>query len=538
MNAAVLILGRDPGRAGGLLPGLLPDRGLRLLRRADLERVPLWRVPSWLRALGADELVLLSDDLDAHPKLYRLQALGSLPLAPRRLLLDLQGRRQVLTLPRFLLRDLPVWGAGLIACGGALARTAQRIARLRRAARRTPRPAAGRRVAYLRTDLWSGVQAGGSVAHTAGVAGGFAAAGADLSFLATVVPGLVDARRHPVFLVPPSRLYNVALEVPYFAHSFRFERAAGRILADHPADLIYQRFDTGNHAGVMLSRRFGVPFVLEYNGSEVWVADHWGHPFRWRGLFAGVETVNLRHADLIVTVSDPLRDDLRSRGVDAGRIVVLPNGVDAVRYHPDLDAGPVRRRHALDGRTVIGFIGTFGPWHGAPVLARALCRVLETRPETGALLVGDGPQRAACETILAPYGKRVVFTGAVPQADGPAHLAAMDILASPHVPNADGSRFFGSPTKLFEYMAMGRGIVASRLEQIAEVLDDGRTAILVPPGEETLLAEGLLRLVDDPDLRARLGAAARRRAVERHTWEVQVARLIQDLRDRGLLLWN
>ncbi len=537
-NAAVLMLARDLGRADGLLAELLPDRGLRLLRRADLDRVPLWRVPAWLRALGADELVLLSDDLDVHPKLYRLQALGALPLAPRRLLLDLHGRRQVLSLPHFLLRDLPAWGIGLLACGGALARTAQRVAWLRRAARRIPRPAAGRRVAYLRTDLWSGVQAGGSVAHTAGVAGGFAAAGADLFFLATVAPGLIDTRRHPLFLVPPKRLYNVALEVPYFAHSFRFERAARRVLADRPADLIYQRFDTGNHAGVMLSRRLGVPFVLEYNGSEVWVADHWGHPFRWRGLFAGIEAVNLRHADLIVTVSEPLRDDLRARGVDDERIVVLPNGVDAARYRPDLDARVVRRRHRLEGRTVIGFIGTFGAWHGAPNLARALRRVLEARPEAHALLVGDGPQRAACETILAPCGGRAVFTGMVPQADGPAHLAAMDILASPHVPNTDGSRFFGSPTKLFEYMAMGRGIVASRLEQIGEVLEDDRTAILVPPGDEAALAAGILRLIDDPALRHRLGEAARRRAVERHTWDAQVIRLIGELRDRGLVRWN
>jgi glycosyltransferase involved in cell wall biosynthesis len=532
------MLGRDTGRADRLLPRLLPDRGLRLLRRADLERVPLWRVPSWLRAQGADELVLLSDDLDAHPKLYRLQALGALPLAPRRLLLDLQGRRQVLSLSRFLLRDLPAWGGGIVACAGALARTAGRIARLRGAARRVPRPATGRKVVYLRTDLWSGVQAGGSVAHTAGVAGGFAAAGADLAFVATFTPGLIDTARHPVFLVPPSRLCNVALEVPYFAHSFRFETRAARVLADRPADLIYQRFDAGNHAGVVLSRRLGVPFVLEYNGSEVWVADHWGRPFRWRRLFAGIEAINLRHADLVVTVSDALRDDLLARGVEADRILVLPNGVDATRYHPTVDGEAVRRRHGLRGRVVIGFIGTFGAWHGAPVLARALRRVLETRPEVRALLVGDGPQRAACESALGPCAGRVVFTGAVPQADGPAHLAAMDILVSPHVPNPDGTRFFGSPTKLFEYMAMGRGIVASRLEQIGDVLEDGRTAILVPPGEAEPLADVLLRLVDEPALREALGAAARRRVVERHTWEALVERLIGTLRVRGLVTWN
>src|SRR5439155_12156466 len=131
-----------------------------------------------------------------------------------------------------------------------------------------------------------------------------------------------------------------------------------------------------------------------------------------------------------------------------------------------------------------------------------------------------GRERRECESILGRAGLlgRAVFTGLVPQEEGPRHLAAMDILVAPHVPNADGSRFFGSPTKLFEYMAMGRPIVASRLEQIGEVLEDGRTALLVPPGDEEALARALLRLVDEAGLRASLGAAARSRVVERHTW--------------------
>jgi glycosyltransferase involved in cell wall biosynthesis len=152
--------------------------------------------------------------------------------------------------------------------------------------------------------------------------------------------------------------------------------------------------------------------------------------------------------------------------------------------------------------------------------------------------VGDGATRAETEAILADHKDACVFTGAVPQEDGPAHLAAMDILASPHVPNPDGSRFFGSPTKLFEYMAMGRGIVASRLEQIGDVLEDGRTALLVPPADDEALAHALLRLAGDPALRARLGAAARERAVTRHTWESGVRALLARLRAMELVRWS
>jgi glycosyltransferase involved in cell wall biosynthesis len=336
--------------------------------------------------------------------------------------------------------------AGLIGSGLVLMRTRRALDRLLRLPRHRPAPANGRRVAFLRSDLWAGVPAGGSVAHTAGVADGFRRMGADLSFVATCAPPLVDTARTPVTIVPPSRLYNLFREIPYFAHGLRFERAARAALGTKRPDLIYQRFDPSSHAGVALARRFGVPLVLEFNGSEVWIADHWDRPFRRRGLFVDTERVNMAHADLIVVVSEVSRDDLLGRGIEPGRLHVAPNGVDPDRYRPDVDGAMVRRRHGLDGRTVIGFVGTFGIWHGAPVLARAARRVLAQRPGARFLFVGDGRDRAECEAILAGERERAVFTGLVPQENGPSHLAAMDILAAPHVDNPDGTRFFGSPT--------------------------------------------------------------------------------------------
>jgi glycosyltransferase involved in cell wall biosynthesis len=105
------------------------------------------------------------------------------------------------------------------------------------------------------------------------------------------------------------------------------------------------------------------------------------------------------------------------------------------------------------------------------------------------------------------------------------------VLASPHVANPDGTPFFGSPTKLFEYMAMGKGIVASNLDQIGEVLQHGRTAWLVAPGDEGGLADGLKRLIDDPSLRETLGAEARREVVARYTWREHTQRTINRLRE-------
>jgi glycosyltransferase involved in cell wall biosynthesis len=536
-SAAVLLLVRDPDEVEPTLPRLLPGRALRPLRREALAGGPV-SVLRRLGALGVDEIVLLTDDLDFHEKIWRLQAIGALPLAPRRYLLDLRGRRLALSALRFAVRDLPMLAAGLLGSGAVLWRTRRDLDGLRHAARHRPAPATGRRVVFLRSDLWSGVPAGGSVAHTAGVASGFAALGADLSFVSTSAPALVDPRRHPAHLVPPSRRDNVLREVPYFAHARRFLKAARAHLASAAPDLLYQRFDPANWAGVALARERGIPLVLEFNGSEVWIADHWDRPFRHRPLFVAVEEVNLRHADLIVVVSEVLRQGLLDRGCEPERVIVRPNAVDTDRYHPAIDGSEVRRRLDLGEGPVVGFVGTFGMWHGAPVLARAALRVRRARPDVRFLFVGDGRDRKECEAILEPVRDAVRFTGLVPQEQGPTHLAAMDVLAAPHVENPDGTRFFGSPTKLFEYMAMGRGIVASRLEQIGDVLEDGATALLVPPGDEEALARALVRLVDDPSLRNRLGAAARARALERHTWTANVRGVLDRLRELGLLRWD
>jgi glycosyltransferase involved in cell wall biosynthesis len=147
------------------------------------------------------------------------------------------------------------------------------------------------------------------------------------------------------------------------------------------------------------------------------------------------------------------------------------------------------------------------------------------------LMIGDGVKMPEVKSALDEAGVRdlVVLTGTIPQADGPQYLAACDILASPHVRNADGTPFFGSPTKLFEYMAMGKGIVASDLDQIGEVLEHGRAAKMVVPGDVDALADGLEALIESPELRKILGAEARRLAVERHAWRDHTRRIVDRL---------
>jgi len=110
------------------------------------------------------------------------------------------------------------------------------------------------------------------------------------------------------------------------------------------------------------------------------------------------------------------------------------------------------------------------------------------------------------------------FVGRIPHASIPVYLDACDILVAPHVPMPDGSPFFGSPTKLFEYLAMAKPVVASNLGQMAEILVDGETALLVKPADPSALAKAIHRLEKDQPLRQRLGANARSLVTSQYTW--------------------
>src|SRR5207248_6998906 len=124
-----------------------------------------------------------------------------------------------------------------------------------------------------------------------------------------------------------------------------------------------------------LARRLGVPLVVEYNGSEIWMSRHWGRPLKYEALSERIERLNLSAADLVVVVSQAMKDEIVARGVDSSRVLVNPNGVDPGRYSPGVDGTAVRTQYGLRDAVVIGFIGTFGPWHGAEALAHAYVKL-------------------------------------------------------------------------------------------------------------------------------------------------------------------
>lgn len=390
---------------------------------------------------------------------------------------------------------------------------------------------------YLRTDSIFDLPAGGSISHISGVFNNLDQfAGKPLIVTTQSIPLIRPELSCKI--INPGKRFNNFTELPQiYLNRFILDQH-NQLFCNFDISFIYQRCSLHNYAGAKLAKHYKVPLVVEYNASETWVGRHWTKSLKYERLAETIENLNVNTADVVVVVSQPLKDQLVERDADSDKILVNPNGVDPDYYSPEIDGSDIRRKFCLEDKTVIGFIGTFGLWHGAEILVKAYGLLLQNYPDyrntTRLLMIGDGVSMAQVKEEVNNYNiaEQVALTGIVPQEEGPAHLAACDLLASPHVPNLDGTPFFGSPTKLFEYMAMGKGIIASNLDQIGEVLEHDRTAWMVKPGNAESLMQGLKTMIDSPETGKRLGEAARREVVAKYTWKEHTRKIIEKLKER------
>jgi glycosyltransferase involved in cell wall biosynthesis len=501
-----------------------------------LDKAQLLLPPHRLRALtrraGVDGALLHSADWarQPNPQLYEL-ALALMPVPTRFLLDERAGDR-----PRRLGRT---WGARIAgrlpadaasAAAAVMGEAARFAIERRRSAPAPTSPPLGGADAPWIVAIWPGSAGGfgGSITHISGILGAFRRAGFRVA-LATCTPptGQLQAAVDEVAVVPeipPGRRVNG--DVEHIACNTLLRRAGTDLARRLGAAFVYQRHAPFLTAGATIARARGIPLVLEWNSSEVWIRRNWQTQYAVERLvdplLAAMERHVVAQATLVSAVSREAARVAFEAGASPSKTLVIPNAVDIAAIDRSLDGAAVR---AVNGSVTLGWAGSFGPWHGAEVVVKALALLPD---EIRLVMVGDGVERASCLALAQSLGvdRRIEWTGPLAHPLAVGTLARCDLLISPHTPLGDGQPFFGSPTKLFEYMAIGRPIVASALGQIGEVLEDRVTARLVTPGDVSELAGAIAEVVRMPDRGRHLGDAARREAVTHHTWDERVAALV------------
>ena len=210
-----------------------------------------------------------------------------------------------------------------------------------------------------------------------------------------------------------------------------------------------------------------------------------------------LETHAVKSADAVAVICEGLRGDLIARGVDAGKIVVSPNGVDL-----DLFGDPPPRDAALAGElglgagdAVIGFIGSFYDYEGIDDLIAAMPALVAAQPGAQLLLVGGGPMEAAlkAQAAASPVANRIHFVGRVPHSQVELYYSLIDILAYPR--KKMRLTDLVTPLKPLEAMAQGKLVAASDVGGHRELIEDGVTGTLFAPDDPAAIADALAELL-------------------------------------------
>ena len=253
-------------------------------------------------------------------------------------------------------------------------------------------------------------------------------------------------------------------------------------------------------AAQRVARRHGIPTIYEIRAfwEDAAVGNGGGREGDARyWLTRQLENHAVGAADAVVVICEGLRSDLIARGVAADKITVSPNGVDMDMFGTPVPPDPaLRSQLGLDGADVVGFIGSFYEYEGLDDLIAAMPMLVARNPKAQLLLVGGGPREQALreQALSSSVAGAIHFVGRVPHDRVENYYSLIDILAYPR--KAMRLTELVTPLKPLEAMAQGRLVVASCVGGHRELIEDGVTGTLFPPGDPAAMAQALAGLFD------------------------------------------
>lgn len=306
------------------------------------------------------------------------------------------------------------------------------------------------------------------------------------------------------------------------------------IVREEKPDIIHAHSPSLNGIAALLSgRKFRIPVVYEVRAFwEDAAVDHGSFKegsFKYR-LSKFIETVLLKRADAVFTICDGLRKEMIARGIKKENITVVPNCVDTEFFTPQVYDTQIAEKHGLNGKVVLGFIGSFYHYEGLDTLIESFARVSHGNGNVQLLLVGDGPEleRLHNKVEQLAMSKQVIFTGRVPHEEVSRYYSVIDILVYPR--KKMRLTEFVTPLKPLEAMAMEKIVVGSDVGGIKELIENNVNGFLFRAGD----MESLHWLLNDVLIHFRdmsgIAQTAKKIILEKHLWSKAVQKYLPTYR--------
>ncbi len=305
-------------------------------------------------------------------------------------------------------------------------------------------------------------------------------------------------------------------------HNRRFFRLANAIARENHCQAIYERLSLYSWAGTRLARKLKIPRILEVNA---FLSSEHAKKIHFKRFARAVDKYNTKSAHAVAVVSEPLRQQAMSFGINEEKIFIMPTAVNTNAFRPDtVNRRKSRERWKIQDRFVVGYVGGLAEWHGIDTLYKLAEKLKTSKPHVTFLIIGGKAHEIeyhCTKAKKAGLDANLIFAGSMAHHEVPAAMAAMDCAIIPD------SLPWQCSTKMFEYQAMALPPIVPRYPANETNIENGTDGFLFQPQNHQAMLDAITLLADNPEKTEKMGTEARKRVKRDHAWECNVQRTIQ-----------
>jgi glycosyltransferase involved in cell wall biosynthesis len=326
-------------------------------------------------------------------------------------------------------------------------------------------------------------------------------------------------------ILTKSVLFRLIADLVRIVFSYFNKRKAENIYNGN-YNYVYERFAAFQNLGTAFQKK-GIKWILETNSPLFYEASEERKSIVLVNLCKSLELNAYKNCDHIVCVTKELKEIISSLpGVRSEKILVIPNGVDTNRFNP-LTTIPFK----VSDKFTIGFVGILAPWCGVDILLEAIKELESYNLPIHVVIVGDGIMKQKFQALTQELNitKQVTFVGHVDWAKVPSYISGFDIAYSGQT-NLQIGKMYHSPLKIYEYMAMGKPVIASAFEDAERMIKNGFNGFLFTSGNVQQLSAVISEAyINNELLTPKRSEEIRLKIVNEHSWQSRTRSLLAAL---------